>query len=84
MWLIDIFGTVLHCHSVVPRQVAHLRKGLLEGSQDAVDIAEEWRAEYYARTLLLDPWLLESRHAHSHNKRVVQGGEGDFNADIIY
>ncbi|KAG2117518.1 hypothetical protein BD769DRAFT_1052323 [Suillus cothurnatus] len=47
--LFDVFGTVLDWHSTVTRQVAPLSKGLLlEGSQDADDFAEEWRAGYYA------------------------------------
>lgn len=47
--LFDVFGTVLNWHSTVTRQVARLSRGLLlEGSQDAVDFAEEWRAGYYA------------------------------------
>lgn len=47
--LFDIFGTVLDWHSTVIRQVARLSKGLLlEGSQDAIAFAEEWRAGYYA------------------------------------
>ncbi|KAG1730946.1 HAD-like domain-containing protein [Suillus paluster] len=61
--LFDVFGTVLNWHSTVTRQVARLSKELiLEGSQDAVDFAEEWRA----------------------GKRVAQGGEGTFNADIMH
>ncbi|KAG1814686.1 HAD-like domain-containing protein [Suillus subaureus] len=47
--LFDVFGTVLDWHSTVARQLARLSKGLLlEGSQDAVDFAEEWRAGYCA------------------------------------
>ncbi|KAG2367616.1 HAD-like domain-containing protein [Suillus spraguei] len=47
--LFDVFGTVLDWHSTVIRQVARLSKGLLlEGSQDAIAFAEEWRAGYYA------------------------------------
>ncbi|KAG2074524.1 haloacid dehalogenase [Suillus decipiens] len=66
--LFDVFGTVLDWHSTVIRQVVRLSKGLLlEGSQDAIDFAEEWRAGYYAYV-----------------KRVSQGGEGTFNADIMH
>ncbi|KAG2113230.1 HAD-like domain-containing protein [Suillus clintonianus] len=47
--LFDVFGTVLNWHSTVTRQVACLSKGLLiEGSQNAIDFAEEWRAGYFA------------------------------------
>ncbi|KAG1880125.1 hypothetical protein F4604DRAFT_1922810 [Suillus subluteus] len=47
--LLDIFCTVLNWHSTVTRQVSRLSKGLLlNGSHDAVDFAEEWRAKYYA------------------------------------
>ncbi|KAG0702574.1 HAD-like domain-containing protein [Suillus ampliporus] len=50
--LFDVFGTVLNWHSTVTRQVARLSKGLLlEGSQDAIDFVEEWRAGYYAHVM---------------------------------
>ncbi|KAG1823898.1 HAD-like domain-containing protein [Suillus subaureus] len=66
--LFDILGTILNWHSTVTRQVTCLSKRLLlEGSQDAVNFAEEWRAGYC-----------------DHVKRVLQDGEGTFNADIIH
>ncbi|KAJ8597142.1 haloacid dehalogenase [Rhizopogon salebrosus TDB-379] len=45
----DVFGTVVNWHSAVTREVPRHSKGLiLEGSQDAIDFALEWRAGYYA------------------------------------
>ncbi|KAG1744134.1 HAD-like domain-containing protein [Suillus paluster] len=70
--LFDVFITILNWHSTVTCQVARLSKGLiLEGSQNAVDFSEEWRAGYYTHVQVHPDSNVHTRDPHLTTSQIL-------------